>query len=94
MCIRDSSNQILAAADFDERITAPVFLTGAALSVIAVVTVELFYLEYKERLSFLAVASPFVSTRVVILTRLLQAVMLLALAGSAWYGASEVVEIN
>ena len=89
-----NSNQLLAASDFARRIKAPIFLAGSALSLVAVVAIELFYSDYKQRIETLTADSPISSQRARYFTKLLQAVIVLSLAGSAWYGASEAVELN
>jgi hypothetical protein len=53
-----------------------------------------FYSDYKQRIETLTADSPISSQRARYFTKLLQAVMVLSLAGSAWYGASEAVELN
>jgi hypothetical protein len=37
-----NSNQLLAASDFSRRVKAPIFLAGCALSLVAIVAIELF----------------------------------------------------
>jgi hypothetical protein len=88
------SNQILAAPDLDRRAKAPVFVTGMVLALTALIAIELHYEEYKKRNSSFGNGSTVISRRSAFVTRALQAVMLLSLLGSAWYGAAEVVELN
>ena len=89
-----NSNQILAAADLERRAKAPVFVTGMVLALTALIAIELHYEEYKKRNSSFGNGSTAISRRSAFVTRALQAVMLLSLLGSAWYGAAEVVELN
>lgn len=89
-----NSNQILAAADLERRVKAPVFVTGMVLALTALIAIELHYEEYKKRNSSFGNGSTAISRRSAFVTRALQAVMLLSLLGSAWYGAAEVVELN
>ena len=88
------SNQILAAPDLERRAKAPVFVTGMVLALTALIAIELHYEEYKKKNSSFGNGSTAISRRSAFVTRALQAVMLLSLLGSAWYGAAEVVELN
>ena len=90
----NDSDQILAAADLERRAKAPVFVTGMVLALTALIAIELHYEEYKKRNSSFGNGSTAISRRSAFVTRALQAVMLLSLLGSAWYGAAEVVELN
>jgi hypothetical protein len=89
-----NSNQILAAADLGVRLKAPIFISGGLLALSATVAVEVHYREYRTRISDLGDTLLMVSRRPSFTTRVLQAVMIFAAFGSAWYGAAEVVEIN